>query len=106
MIRRPPRSTLFPYTTLFRSGVDVGAKDEIYDLLLELARQGVAIVLISSELKEVLALSHRVLVMRDGAAVREFTGGEANEQDVLLAAMGSLPGAAYGIFAWPSGRWT
>jgi len=75
-------------------GVDVGAKDEIYDLLLELARQGVAIVLISSELKEVLALSHRVLVMRDGAAVREFTGGEANEQDVLLAAMGSLPGAA------------
>ena len=75
-------------------GVDVGARDEIYDLLLELARQGVAIVLISSELKEVLALSHRVLVLRDGAAVREFTRDEANEHDVLSAAMGPRTGAA------------
>ncbi len=75
-------------------GVDVGARDEIYELLLELARQGVAIVLISSDLKEVLALSHRILVMRDGAAVREFAGGEASEHDVLLAAMGPVAGAA------------
>jgi ABC-type sugar transport system ATPase subunit len=75
-------------------GIDVGAKDEIYELLIELARQGVAIVLISSEMKEVLALSHRIVVMRDGRVVREFAGDEAKEHDVLMAAMGPTADAA------------
>ena len=75
-------------------GIDVGAKDEIYDLLIDLARQGAAIILISSEMKEVLALSHRVVVMRDGRVVREFAGGEAREHDVLMAAMGPTADAA------------
>src|SRR5206468_6172633 len=75
-------------------GIDVGAKDEIYELLVDLARQGAAIILISSEMKEVLALSHRVVVMRDGRVVREFAGGEAREHDVLMAAMGPTADAA------------
>jgi ABC-type sugar transport system ATPase subunit len=65
-------------------GVDVGARDEIYQVLLELAGAGVPIVLVSSELKELLMLAHRVLVMRDGRIVAELAGG-ATEEDVLLA---------------------
>ena len=65
-------------------GVDVGARDEIYQTLLDLAAAGVPIVLISSELKELLMLSHRMLVMRDGRVVGELPGG-ATEQDVLMA---------------------
>jgi ribose transport system ATP-binding protein len=69
-------------------GVDVGAKEEIYLLLLELAAQGVAILLISSEMKELLALSHRLLVIRDGRVVRELPGG-SEEHDVLMVATGT-----------------
>ena len=67
-------------------GVDVGAKQAIYTLIVELATQGVAIVLISSELEEVLGLSHRVLVMRLGAIVAEFDGESATDDAVMRAA--------------------
>ena len=72
-------------------GIDVGARDEIYRTLIELASAGVAIVLISSELKELLMLSHRLLVMRDGAVVRALPGG-CTEQAVLMAAAAVSPG--------------
>jgi rhamnose transport system ATP-binding protein len=65
-------------------GVDVGARDEIYETLIRLAAAGVPIVLISSDLKELLMLSHRILVMRDGKVVSELPAG-ATEQDVLMA---------------------
>ncbi len=65
-------------------GVDVGARDEIYRTLLDLAASGVAILLVSSELKELLMLSHRLLVMRGGRVVGELPG-DSSEQDVLLA---------------------
>ena len=71
-------------------GVDVGARDEIYQTLLDLAAAGVPIVLISSELKELLMLSHRLLVMRDGRVVNELPGG-ASEQDVLMAGAAVAP---------------
>ena len=77
-------------------GVDVGARDEIYETLIRLAAAGVAIVLISSELKELLMLSHRILVMRDGRVVNELPGG-ATEHEVLLA------GAAVGHAALSAG---
>lgn len=64
-------------------GVDVGAKAEIYDLLRGLAHGGVAILLVSSELPELLALSHRVLVMRDGRLVSELSQDAANEESVM-----------------------
>jgi ABC-type sugar transport system ATPase subunit len=70
-------------------GVDIGAKRAIYDLLVELAGQGMAIVLISSELEEVLALSHRVCVMRAGRLAGTFAGDAISEAAVMAAAFGS-----------------
>ena len=56
-------------------GVDVGAKRAIYELLVSLAREGLAVLLISSELEEILGLAHRVLVMRRGRIVAELRRG-------------------------------
>jgi rhamnose transport system ATP-binding protein len=67
-------------------GVDVGSKRAIYDLLVEMAAAGMGVVVISSELEEVLGLAHRVLVMRKGTIVTELTGERMNEQAVLAAA--------------------
>src|SRR5581483_7524697 len=66
-------------------GIDVGAKEEIYRLLLDLAARGLSIIMISSELKELIALCHRLLIIRDGRVVREMPPG-AGEHAVLLAA--------------------
>lgn len=70
-------------------GVDVGAKAEIASLIRSLAREGVAILLISSELPEVLALSDRIMVMRAGRMVAEFDRADANEHVVMLEATGT-----------------
>jgi simple sugar transport system ATP-binding protein/ribose transport system ATP-binding protein len=67
-------------------GVDVGSKRAIYDLLVQMAREGMGIILISSELDEVLGLAHRTLVMRHGRFTAELTGEAMNEQAVLAAA--------------------
>jgi ABC-type sugar transport system ATPase subunit len=75
-------------------GVDVGAKDEIYAILLELAAQGVAILVISSEIKELLTVTHRLLVMRDSRVVAEMPTSEADEHAVIAAATGGVPAAA------------
>jgi ABC-type sugar transport system ATPase subunit len=64
-------------------GVDVGAKAAIHQLLDELARQGVGIILISSELPEVLNLSTRILVMREGKLVGEVSRKDATQEKVL-----------------------
>jgi rhamnose transport system ATP-binding protein len=69
-------------------GIDVGAKAEIHRLMGELARAGVAIVMISSELPEVLGMSDRVLVMREGRIVAEFPRAEATSRAVGAAMMG------------------
>lgn len=69
-------------------GIDVGAKAEIYRLLRELAQQGVAVLMISSDLPEVLGMSDRILVMRDGAIVAEMDASEADQEKVMQAAMG------------------
>ncbi|HUX05598.1 MAG TPA: sugar ABC transporter ATP-binding protein [Acidimicrobiales bacterium] len=67
-------------------GVDVGSKRAIYDLMVELAEVGLGLIVISSELEEVLGLAHRVLVMRHGRIVSELQGERMNEQAVLAAA--------------------
>jgi rhamnose transport system ATP-binding protein len=72
-------------------GVDVGAKRQIYELLIGLAEEGMAILLISSEIEEVLGLSHRVLVMRTGRIVEEFVGDAATDEAVMTAAFASGP---------------
>jgi ribose transport system ATP-binding protein len=67
-------------------GVDVGAKREIYALLRELAARGVGIVMVSSELPEVLGMSDRILVMREGRITAELDAAEANEERIMAHA--------------------
>ncbi|MBC8093607.1 MAG: sugar ABC transporter ATP-binding protein, partial [Pseudonocardia sp.] len=64
-------------------GVDVGARSEIYALIRRLAASGVAVVLVSSEVPEVLGLAHRVLVVREGRVVHEAPSSELDEGRVL-----------------------
>jgi D-xylose transport system ATP-binding protein len=67
-------------------GIDIGAKQEIYGMIGDLARAGLAIVLVSSELPEVLGLSDRVLVMRHGRVTGEFTREQATPEAVMRCA--------------------
>jgi len=67
-------------------GVDVGAKRAIYDLLVGLAAQGMGVLLISSEVEEILGLAHRVLVMSRGQIVTELRGEQMTESAILAAA--------------------
>ncbi len=69
-------------------GIDVGAKAEVHQLIDELAAQGMAIILISSDLPEVLAMSDRILVMREGRQVGIFDHAGITQEMVLTAAMG------------------
>ena len=67
-------------------GVDVGSKRAIYDVIGQLARSGCAVLLVSSELEDLVEISHRVLVMRFGQIVAEFVGEELTEANILNAA--------------------
>jgi len=69
-------------------GIDVGSKSEIYQIMADLAEQGVAIIMISSELPEVLGMSDRVMVMREGMMVKELSRAEASEEVVMSYAVG------------------
>ncbi len=69
-------------------GIDVGAKAEIYALMGELARQGVGILMISSELPEILGMSDRVLVVREGGIAAEFSRAEATQEAIMHKATG------------------
>ncbi len=70
-------------------GIDVGAKAEIYHLMLNLLKNGAAIVMVSSELPEVLGMSHRVLAIRGGTIAQEFSRAEATPDAVIAAATGT-----------------
>ncbi|MBO8164318.1 MAG: xylose ABC transporter ATP-binding protein [Brevibacillus sp.] len=69
-------------------GIDVGAKYEIYNLMNRLVEQGMAILMISSELPEVLGMSDRIYVMREGALAAEFDWREATQEKIMQAATG------------------
>jgi rhamnose transport system ATP-binding protein len=71
-------------------GIDVGAKRAIYDLIHGLAADGLGVLLISSELGEVLGLSHRVLALRAGRIVGEYAGEQADEETIMRAVFGSV----------------
>jgi D-xylose transport system ATP-binding protein len=75
-------------------GIDVGAKQEIYAQINRLAREGLAIVLVSSELPEVLGLSDRVVVLHEGKLTGEFTRAEATPEGVMACATGRARRAA------------
>src|SRR5215207_2116133 len=69
-------------------GIDVGAKVDIHELVGELANAGVAVILISSDLPEVLAMSDRVLVMREGRQMGVFAGDDLQQERIMTAAVG------------------
>jgi len=67
-------------------GIDVGAKSEIYRLLHELVKQGKSIIMISSELPEILRMSHRILVMCEGRITGELSRGQASQESIMRLA--------------------
>jgi rhamnose transport system ATP-binding protein len=75
-------------------GIDVGAKVEVHQLVDELVREGMAIILISSDLPELLPMSDRILVMREGRQMAVLDAAEATQELVLTHAMGQLRGTA------------
>jgi len=85
-----PKVLLFDEPT---RGIDVGAKSAIHDLVRRLARDGAAVLMISSELPELLGMSDRIIVMRDGRIAGELPAG-ATEEDVVALAVGATREAA------------
>jgi rhamnose transport system ATP-binding protein len=71
-------------------GIDVGTKSEVHKLLSQKAKEGLAILMISSELPEVLGMADRILVMREGHIVRELSRNEATSELVIAAATGAV----------------
>jgi rhamnose transport system ATP-binding protein len=71
-------------------GIDVGTKSEVHKLLSQKAQEGLAVLMISSELPEVLGMADRVLIMREGHIVREFSRQEATSENVIAAATGAV----------------
>jgi ABC-type sugar transport system ATPase subunit len=78
-------------------GVDVGAKRAIYELIHSLAAEGVGVLVISSELEEVLGLAHRVLVLRAGRLVAEFDQSQMSEESVMRAIFAADAGDGEGL---------
>jgi rhamnose transport system ATP-binding protein len=76
-------------------GIDVGTKSEVHRLLSDLANEGIAILMISSELPEVLGMADRVLVLREGRLAAEFARADANERDIMRAATGQYLASVY-----------
>jgi ribose transport system ATP-binding protein len=88
-LARQPKVLLLDEPT---RGVDVGARSEIYALIDELAEQGVAVLLISSDLEEVLGVSGRVLVLHQGRLAGELARHELSEEAVMHLATGGTRG--------------
>jgi rhamnose transport system ATP-binding protein len=72
-------------------GIDVGAKAEVYRTLAELVKEGMAVLMISSELPEVLGMADRILVMHEGRISADIARADANEERVMSAALGASP---------------
>src|SRR5690606_25291907 len=68
-------------------GIDVGAKQEIYELINDLTDQGLAVLLVSSELPELMGMSDRIVMLADGAVGGVFEGPDVTQQSLLAAAM-------------------
>ncbi|HLH59320.1 MAG TPA: sugar ABC transporter ATP-binding protein [Streptosporangiaceae bacterium] len=75
-------------------GIDVGTKADVHDLLARLAGEGIAVLMISSELPEVLRVADRILVMREGHLVAEFSQADASEEEIMAAATGQAEARA------------
>ena len=69
-------------------GIDVGAKIEIYEIINRLTAEGKAVILVSSELPELIGMSDRILMLHEGRIGGEFTPAEASQEKLMAAAMG------------------
>jgi rhamnose transport system ATP-binding protein len=69
-------------------GIDIGSKAAVHDFMSELAAQGLAVIMVSSEIPEVLGMSDRVIVMREGRIAAEFTGDAMTPENLVRAAVG------------------
>ena len=85
-MEHPPKVLILDEPT---RGVDVGARDEMFALLHGLIERGMAILLISSDLPEVMGLSHRLALYRDGRIVREVASTETSAEEVMAVLTGS-----------------
>jgi len=74
-------------------GIDIGAKEELYQTFARLSAAGVSILLVSSDLPELISISTRILVLRQGCIIQEFADGIVTEEDVLRASSGLVEGA-------------
>ena len=90
-LARKPRLLIIDEPT---RGIDIGTKAEVHRLLSELVAQGVAVLMISSELPEVLGMADRILVLHEGRLAAEFSRGEADEANIMRAATGQLKKSA------------
>lgn len=75
-------------------GIDIGAKEDMYNIIERLAGEGVSVIVVSSDLPELTRLSDRILVLRKGEIIKEFSEGIVTEEDVLLASSGILEGGS------------
>jgi D-allose transport system ATP-binding protein len=71
-------------------GIDVGAKSEIYTIMRRMADDGKGVIMVSSELPELLSICDRIIVMHEGEMTAVFTGEEATEEKIMLAATKTL----------------
>jgi ribose transport system ATP-binding protein len=71
-------------------GIDIGAKSEIYNLIERLASEGKAIIVVSSEMQEIMRISDRVLVMREGKIAAELTGEDISEENIAQYAINAV----------------
>ena len=69
-------------------GIDIGAKEDVYKLILDLARNGKFIIMISSDIPELMAMSDRVLIMKDRSIVIDIPQEEISEENILLYSIG------------------
>ena len=71
-------------------GIDIGAKSEIYNLMRKMTEQGMSIIMISSEMAEVMQVSDRILVMHEGSISGELTAEEVTRNNIMQAAFGGV----------------
>ena len=77
-------------------GIDINTKKEIYHFIRSLTEQGVSVIVISSEMEEIVGLCHRVVVMRNGGKAGELEGADINDEEIMYYATG-LKGESHGI---------
>lgn len=71
-------------------GIDVGAKVEVYNIMNELVSEGACVIMISSELPEILGMSDRIIVVHEGRITGEFSRENANQELIMKAATGGV----------------